>query len=469
MSIIFGARRTGRSLSAGQFVVAVAVVSAAFTSIYLRRLNLHFSNVDDFLYAKQAPDLRSAHGPIEIARAWRSSSSNSPLVPSLAAVLGGSPNRMVLVQFPLLLTLLFFVRVLLGQLGTPSWFAAAAVVVAGPVLSYAGMLSFAVAATTLTVGALALSFASEGLTHRAITVLFGVDLGLLSLSRVVAPVYIVAILVVVVRSRRVLLPLAVGTAVAAPWWIIAGPSAVKYLLTAGYDQSGGQAGTQGLSRVLGRFAHTSAETGVCLFVLVSLAVVVALTQRGPMRETSAVVLVTMLFLGTSSNAGTAFALPAVTLAMCCLVAQSRVMVAPLLMSSILLVSGLSGPWLSELPSATQLRDAVGATPTDTQEIALEVLHVVGGRRALLVREDAALNANELTFLRPSLLLSVPDFSAKSAALGDFQAVITGTTGATYLPLLSATSWSSELAPAGFRMMYQHRYGPTGDVQVWVRS
>ncbi len=162
-------------------------------------------------------------------------------------------------------------------------------------------------------------------------------LGVLGLTRVLALVNLAAFLTVLLiaqvpRRRRPgsWLPNAgiaavLAAAVAAPWWVTAGPTPLHYLLSAGYDASSGFAPKASLpQRFSDRFVVTVGQTGllVGLLLLAGAVAAVLLALRAPggaWRGTrpafvGGVALLPMAGLGTCSNAGTAFALPAVVLA-----------------------------------------------------------------------------------------------------------------------------------------------------------
>jgi len=121
-------------------------------------------------------------------------------------------------------------------------------------------------------------------------------LGVLGLTRVLALVNLAAFLTVlliaqVARRRRPgsCLPSAgiaavLAAAVAAPWWVTAGPTALHYLLSAGYDASSGFAPKASLpQRFSDRFVVTVGQTGllVGLLLLAGAVAAVLLALRAP--------------------------------------------------------------------------------------------------------------------------------------------------------------------------------------------
>lgn len=235
----------------------------------------------------------------------------------------------MLVQLPLLVAHLAVTGGLLGRLGVHGpirWWGAAGTTVMAPVLTYAGMLHFALASSAATVAAVWAYVASDRLSKRAPAVALGMCLGVLSLSRVVSLVYAAAVLLPCafhavyarhdIRRRLVNAALAgaAGAAVAAPWWLVNGRASLTYLLGAGYDEDSGFAPRTGLaSRVVDRLTHTADESGWILAAILLIGAVVSLRRPGSVRLVGSSGFLGILLLGSSSNAGTAFGLPPVVL------------------------------------------------------------------------------------------------------------------------------------------------------------
>ncbi len=183
-------------------VSAVAVLGL-FAVVVALRWESHFANVDDYLYALQTREYRDALGadPRDLLHAWRMFGSNSPLIPMLAlpvAAVSASPHALILVQVLPLVLLLGSTRSLLRALGiTPSasWFTAAAIATLPPVMGYAAMYHFGLAAAACATLAAAAYARSERLAHLRPALLLGLAVGLLALTRVVAPVYVAALCV----------------------------------------------------------------------------------------------------------------------------------------------------------------------------------------------------------------------------------------------------------------------------------
>lgn len=449
-------------------VIAASTVFVAFVATYLLRLTSGFDNVDDYLYARQThrylESLTSSQ--LGIVTAWKEFAQNSPLVPALAtplAALDPSPSTLVLVQLPFLLGLLVGVAVLLRHLGLTGrtrWVAAVAVTVLPPVLTYTAMLNFALAATTCTVGALAAYLSSDRLRRRRPTLVLGALFGLLVLSRVVALVYLAALVAGMVldvlldrtdaapRLRNALLGAVPAAVLAAPWWLTAGRTAWRYLRTAGYGDTVFTRQASLLDRELSRMRIITDETGLLLVVLVLLGVVLVLVR--PQRAgllAAGIGLLTLLLLGTSSNAGTAFGLPAVVL----LAAVGATGLARLRAVGVAAAIGAltvavavfiqtTPPtvdrhplWLSGTPGTAQADAALGCTcaPKDLPALNRSVVDLTAGQPVLILRADAVLNPESLRFAGP-IDLRGPSGPLDAAAVQGIPFVLAGTTNASYL-------------------------------------
>ncbi|MEY2591839.1 MAG: hypothetical protein QOJ67_3823 [Acidimicrobiaceae bacterium] len=487
---------------------ALAIVVVAFGAIYVRRVTGGVSNVDDYLYALQSKAYLTGlgEGPRGLISSWRSFSTNSPLVPMAAtpiAVFSSHPNVLVLVQLVALIGLLIACWALLSQLGcarSGTWAAAAVVVCIPPVLTYGGMLHFALAASACCVGALAAYLASDRLRLLRPTLLFGLVLGLLGISRVIAPVYVAALLAPVavdllsdrqdvsLRLKRLAFAGGAALIVAGPWWLLNGRSAIQYLRGLGYDSSSGFAEKQSpLELLQGRLTHTADETGWLLAAAILVLVVVATFQalrvrNRPVLLSIAVAVLGILALATSSNSGTAFALPFVAVAACVAASVVTRGPRPMLIVAVVLVATLVLPssslggrrhplWLSGTPAEMQAQGALGCDcVVDTDVLNREVLdHVVG--RTLVVRDDAVVNLNVMGFLREDVVLLTPPYGARSvssALLASVETVVTGSTAAPYHSAIDFKNLDPELRSAGFTLLWERRLSPANDVVVWHR-
>ncbi|MFN2537571.1 MAG: glycosyltransferase 87 family protein [Mycobacteriales bacterium] len=499
-------------------------VTAVLVGLLLhQRSTQHLVNVDDYLYSRQTDLFWEAltSGRIGIVDAWKLFAVNSPLVPALAspiAAFSASPGAFVLVQVPLALGLLAGAAALLrrtGVAGPAKWAAALAAVAMPPVLTYTAMLSFAVAASLCTVATLAVYLSTQRLRLRWQSALLGLLFGLLSLSRVVALVYAAAIgLPMAVdllldrgdwrrRVQNLGITIAVAFAVAAPWWLTAGPKAMDYLLDAGYSSgSVFTSDTSPLRTELNRLTHTADETGWLLaWLLVAvwiagLASSVVSFRRERTEAARATILVAtavpigMVLLGTSSNAGTAFALPFEVLAVVIAVAGLRSLIG----RAVLALAGVAvavaatavftsdAPsawhghelWLAGIPARAQQQAALGcrcALP-DVAELNRDVYDLIGTAPTLILRDDAMVNPESLRWLaqldRKDLQLAAPPGATVDAGqLAATEYVLAGSTPAPYLGVNLAAA-EQALPGAGFHKVFTRRLSAASTVEVWSR-
>jgi hypothetical protein len=153
-----------------------------------------------------------------------------------------------------------------------------------------------------------------------------VSVGLLLLSRSLAPVYVAAFAVAVgvdlLRRRRfgfmqAGVAILIVAALAGPWWLVSGGTALHYLNTAGYQPSSGftHSGAHlSLGSIVDRTRWTLRDLGTVQTILLFAAPLIALTRIRRMSGSFVVsvwMLLTLLGLATSSNAGTAFGLPVI--------------------------------------------------------------------------------------------------------------------------------------------------------------
>src|SRR5262249_42468253 len=159
------------------------------------------------------------------------------------------------------------------------------------VLGWALMLNFTVATCAFSLWAIAAYLRSEGFQRLNWSLVAGLSIGLLLLSRSIAPIYAAAlalvILVDLLRRHRAswlngALALLVAFAVAAPWWLISGPTAIHYLTTAGYQPSSGFARSGARltpSAILDRVRWTTSDLGAVQSVILLAAPLLLLALR----------------------------------------------------------------------------------------------------------------------------------------------------------------------------------------------
>ena len=481
---------------------------------FLRRWTTDAPNVDDYLYAIQTSDFLHglSNGPHALARAWQAHATNSPLMPMLAlplAALSANPNVLVLTQVIPLVGLAVSSAALLRQWGhspTKARVGAGLLCCSAPVLSYALMWHFALAATACTVGIVAAYGRSDRLQLRNPVLLMGVLMGFLVLTRVVAPVYAVAVAVplfvdacrggAVRAMRSALLVGAVAAVVAAPWWLLCGRTAVSYLTGFGYDTRSGFVGPRAgfLTHQWQRLQHTSFETGLLLtFVLLALVLLAALQRERQVVLPLSIAGLGLVVLGTSGDEGTAFAQPLVALVFLAAlhVALQRrwalgSLAAAVLLTTTALLAGLVSPsfsgyvlWSHDLPAEGEQRAALGCTNCSlgsSQALSRQLISRVGGGRVVVVRDDAVLNVNGLTFLsadvspRPSFQTS-PYGAAALAPVDLLHAdfVVTGRTKAPYHGGLDWNQVEQVVGAEGYRLIETWRLSSDADVKLWAKG
>lgn len=502
--------------------VSVSFALAMFGAVIAVRWHSQVSNVDDYAYALQTRAYLDAIGlhPHALVDAWRQYGSYSPLVPMIAlpvAAVDSSLSVLVLVQVIPLLVLLFSARSLLASLGCRlwvSWLAAALITTVPPVLGYAAMYHFGLAATACTVLAADAYARSARLRRRRAALVLGLALGLLAVARVIAPVYIAALLAAIfvdgaldradrrARATNAALAAVVAVVVAAPWWLAAGPTATRYLTSAGYGSGAFTAGGSRAEIALHRLTWTATETGwllalviatLTLWALACVARRVAGWRLGAFLI--AVALLSLAFLATSSNAGTAFALPVVAL-LCCPAVWGiehlrrpvrGVAIAACLASLVLPALGLLGLvghgvvrgralWQVDLPGATEARAALGCrrcAPPDTDALADHVLAIVGRRPVLVVRDDAVVNVESLRYVAkrhgfvPAIVPVRPDGRVTPRELSRVAYVVAGGTLGPYHPNVNGFEVLSALDAARFQRVYERKLGAFNDVAIWA--
>jgi hypothetical protein len=524
------AREWGRGARLLPGLIAGLAVLGVSILMYQQRLSDHVTNVDDYLYARQtAAFLSSFTSNTGTIDSWRAFAINSPLVPTLATPLSAAdptPSNLVLVQLPLVLGLLVALAALFRRLGlgVVRWGFAALLAVAPPVLTYTAMLSFSIAATLGVVTSLLAYLVSERLRVRSASIWLGISFGLLSLSRVVALVYLAMLLVPMAldllldredlryRIRNGTITLGVATVIATPWWLTAGPRAMKYLLDAGYSSDSVFTNHKPLlSKLHDRLTHTADETGwlLALAVLVVFVVGLALAawkmRRDADEASRAAVLaglvcvVGMAFLGTSSNSGTAFALPYVVLMSVVGVAgvaraldrtflPLRVLLGSatavgLALSTVAVFSdgqpstwGHRQLWLSGTPARAQFESALGCTSCalpDAGSLNRRVYAVIGKQPTVILRDDALVNPESLRFLgeqadAPVDLAAPPGAALDPALLKTASFAIGGHTAAPYLGV-DLNSTDAVLKAAGFCPVLTEQLSPANSLVLWSHT
>jgi hypothetical protein len=324
------ARRLGTPGASWRPVALMLLATAgAWLPLYVQRRAAHQPNVDDYLYTIHSVGLANAGSLTGLLDAVLHTGQFAPLVLLLAApgALRGVDGA-VAVELPLLLLLaggawLLARRWVSARQAALIGFAAAA---NQAVLGWALMLHFSVAASALCLWSLAGYLWSDVFRRRGWSLVTGLSVGLLLLSRSIAPMYVAALVVVIgidmvrrrrLPSRRAVPAVLVALAVAGPWWLVSGGTALDYLTAAGYKASSGfaRSGVQLTpSAILERVRWTLSDLGTVQSMILIAALVVAVAGRRRAPGAMLVVgwlLLTLFGLATSTNRGTGFALPVV--------------------------------------------------------------------------------------------------------------------------------------------------------------
>jgi hypothetical protein len=308
------------------------LLTAAWVPLYLQRRHAHQPNVDDYLYTLQAWRLAHAGSFVDFLHGFLHTGQTAPLVILLAApgALHGVDGAAA-IELPLLLFLAAGGWLLARRWVGPWQAALVGLAAAGnqAVLGWSLMVHFSVAASALCVWALASYLWSDGFQRWAWSLATGAAVGLLLLSRSLAPAYVAPFVVVVVGDlvRRRRLPLdraaaaaALAFAIAGPWWIVSGGTALHYLRSAGYQTSSGFTTTGAhlsVHSIVNRIWWTLSDLGTVQSLILVAAPWIALAHRRRMPGASVVaawISLTLIVLATSSNIGTGFGLPLVAVA-----------------------------------------------------------------------------------------------------------------------------------------------------------
>lgn len=322
-------RRVVAGASGWSVALMLLATAGVWVPLYLQRRAAHQPNVDDYLYAIHSVGLAHAGSLTGLVDAGLHTGQLAPLVVLLAApgALRGVDGAVV-VELPLLLLLAGGAWLLARRWVGPKEAALVGFVAAAnqAVLGWALMLNFSVAASALCLWSLAAYLWSEGFQRWGWSLGTGLSVGLLLLSRSIAPVYaaalVVAIGIDIVRRRRLPwaqagLAVLIASAVAGPWWLVSGETALHYLKTAGYQSSSGftSAGAHLTpSSVVDRIRWTLSDLGTVQSIILVTAPLIAVGRSRRMPGAVLVAgwaLLAFIGLATSSNRGTGFGLPVV--------------------------------------------------------------------------------------------------------------------------------------------------------------
>ena len=487
-------------------VAALLVTTAVWVVLFVARVQVHQIDVDSYGYAYLARDLWESHNPVS---SFLHTGSTSPLVPLVAApgaAVGGVYGAMS-VELPFLLMLVagsyFLARVWTAPMA--AMMAALLVALNEDVSSYAVRLNFAVPTTAALVWAFYSYIKSGHLRNWNWSLVFGVAIAAVLLSRSMSFVYVVPLVAVaaidlaidMVRHGHVLrLPalgaLATTLVLAGPWWLVSGHQAIQYLQSAGYQQSSGYT-SRGFAldatTVEQRARWTLSELGWGESWALGIAVLAALCAvvlRHRTLKLTALwmmalwVLLTGLVLSSSSNPGSGFGLPVIVVVIllaAAVLGQLSRRVLPLLAVPVagILVVGL----VAETTGGGQWWPAPygGNVRTNSDLISAQAARLIGSSPTLLAQ-----NTNFLSYYgirwndgANPLLLSPPlSLNGTGVAIGELarvKMVITGSSTESFDPSVNQSAIESAAHRDGFHVIRAWSVGQdqSGALLLWQRG
>ena len=495
-------------------VVTLLLATAVWVPLFVARVQAHQANVDDYFYADVARSL-IWHG--NFVSSFLHTGTTSPLVPTLAALGAdiGGVNAAAAVELPFFLMLVAGSFVLARLWLSPVAAMVAALVVAcnEDVSSYAVMLHFAVPTAAALVWAFASYARSRHLRDWKWSLIFGVAIAAMLLSRSMAIVYVIPLVAVVgidllidiskngdALRKPALFALATTLVLAGPWWLVSGHAAFHYLQNAGYQPSSGytsRGGALNASTIMQRVRWTISELGWGESWALAIALLAALwllvRHRHTLKLTALWILaiwtlLTLLVLSTSSNSGTAYSLPVnVILIMlaAAILGQMSWRILPVLCVAVagILAVGLVaqvangfGRWWPGAPYRVGVDTAGGDTRTNIDLLTAQVEQLIGSAHTLVAQDSDLLNTNGIKWnaglKRQSLLLppSTPDGTRVAIRdLARVSMVLTGKSLWSYLPLVNQGSVESSALRDGFRPIRVWLVGQDQSFVVWQRG
>jgi hypothetical protein len=503
-------------------VASTGVVTAVWWCAWIVRMQYSSPNVDDYAYTMVARGiwLPFANGDLlGGVRAFLGTGKNAPLVPAMGAPFSNlGPDFVVLVQFPLLIALTTFVFLIVHRIVGHKRASMAALMTAlsAPVLNWSLMVHMALAATVCALGVVDAYLRSDGFARRWPSMWVGIWIGLLALSRSIAPVYVATmcatlLLGVLIFHRRDVVRhspnmiggmLAAG-AVAAPWYWSSGPAALSWLGSVGYSAGSGFVESGSHLRI--RFETTRHEAGDALIALLLLMLALALLERGSRRraaseniakETRFVLFVfaglVMSFLTTTKVAGTAFALPAVVAVIpavfLCLpregpaakiLAPACLVVAGLAVMQACLVSGWEGR--SRAAPAPLYADGVlaaigGPRPGTAARVTDYIAGIVREKDIFITRDDAVVNVQGIRYLKLRNKwggrVGFPSYNLASSRVrvpSNYAFVLSGQSCAPYHRNVDRAVIESSLEVEGWSVVASLKLSGCNDVVLWQRA
>jgi hypothetical protein len=364
------------------------------------------------------------------------------------------------------------------------------------VSSYAVMLHFAVPTAAALVWAFYSYLRSRHLRDWKWSLIFGVAIAVMLLSRSMSIVYVVPLVVVagidlivdISRNGSVLRLPALGAVattlvLVGPWWLVSGSVAIHYLHNAGYQPSSGYT-TQGVAlnatTIKQRATWTLSELGwgeswvLAVALLASLWVVVRhhrALKLGALWMLAVWVVLTSLILSSSSNIGTGFGLPVIVILIllaAVVLGQMSWRILPVLgvVLAGVLAFGLvseatgSGSWWPVAPYRSEVVASGGSFRTNVDLINAQVARLIGPSPTLVAQDGDILNINGIGWYagsgKPQSLLVLPSTPNGTRIAVDELAraryVITGSGFGSFHPLVNQGSVESAAHRQGFHVI-----------------
>ena len=505
-------------------LAGAGVISVVWSAAWFVRLQHGTPNVDDYLYTLVAHKLwmpLAAGDVLGAIEAFLSTGKNAPLVPALGAPLASwGPDVVVLLQLPLLLALFALVFAIVERVSgaRPALIAALITALSPPVLNWSLMVHMAIASSVCALGSIDAYLRSDGFSRRWPSVWVGVWIGLLALSRSMAPVYVAmtgtAILLSLRRfhrgrimsvSRNILVGLCAAAAVAGPWYWKSGLTALNYIRTVGYTADSGYALSGNPVRL--RFDATLSGMGVALATLLLLVLALALTDRARGQKRTAAgnvagetrfvlflfAALVLGFLCTTNVTGTAFDLPVIVtvipaLVLCLpveglamtMLAPAGLLVSALAIAQASLLSGWEGR-LRAAPApayADAILNALGdpASRAAAKPAANEVGRMVRDHDVFVTRDDAVINVQGLLYFKlengwgGSVGEALHDLSVRTEPVPSrYEFVLTGQSCAPYHRNVDRAAMESSLKSDEWTIVFSSRLSRCNDVVLWRRE
>jgi hypothetical protein len=502
-------------------VVAGAVVAGAVAVIWFVawwvRWRYQSPNVDDYLYtivAGQIWEPIRAGDLVGAVAAFLNTGQTAPLIPALGAPLyRWGPDAIVLVQLPLLLALTALVFSIVDRVSGVRAAVVAALMTAlsAPVLGWSVMVHMALASSVCTLGVIDAYLRSGGFARRAPSALMGVWVGLLAMSRSMAPVYVTMAAVtlllalvlfhrraVVARAGHLAIAALTATAVAGPWYWQSGLVALAYLRTAGYAATSGYVvpGNPLRLRLVAMWSDMGAALAVWLLVLAGAVLVQRLRGRWPAASRNgagdetrfvlfAFAALVTAFLSTTGVGGTGYELPVIVTLIPALIlclpaagpalkaaATSGLVVAGLAIMQAWLVPGWQGRWGAAPPPfyAREAVYAIGSARRQLSALTEQVGRLVGEQDVFITRDDAIVNYTGLVYYKTSRGLGgrvgTSPYDASITRLSipaTYEFVVTGQSCDPFHPRLERAYLESVLDVEGWSTVWSLRLSPCNEI------